>query len=184
MRNLIRSTGGRRPAVSFVAHAATAALGAHGALRRIEWPAIRRLVFVCSGNICRSPYAAERARQLGLPVASFGVDASGNAPADAIARAVALRRDVNLGDHVSVALRDFQPNEGDLLLGLEPRHLKPLTGGLSGMTPAVTLLGLWCNRPLPYLPDPYGRSQDCFEFVFGLIDEALTNIVHRMGRQA
>ena len=184
MRNLIRSTGGRRPALSFVAHAVAAGFGAHGALRRVEWPAIRRLVFVCSGNICRSPYAAERARQLNLPVASFGVDASGNAPADATAQAVARRREVNLAAHVSVGLRGFRPSEGDLLLGLEPRHLKPLAGGLSGMTPPMTLLGLWCDRALPYLPDPYGKPADCFEFVFGLIDEALDNIAHRMGRRA
>lgn len=184
MRNLIRSAGGRRPALSFVAHAAVASFGAHGALRRVEWPLIRRLVFVCSGNICRSPYAAERARQLGLVVASFGVDASGNAPADVTALAVACRRKVDLTAHVSMGIDGFLPSGGDLLLGLEPRHLKPLAGGLPGGTPPMTLLGLWCDHPLPYLPDPYGKSSECFEFVFGLIDEAIDNIAHRMNRRA
>lgn len=186
MRKLIRSTGGRRPTLTFVAQAAAAGLGAHGALRRVNWPAVRRLVFVCSGNICRSPYAAERARQMGMAVASFGVDASGNAPADPTASAVAMARNVDLAEHVSMGLRSFVALEGDLLLGLEPRHLKPLAGGVAGVAgvaPAMTLLGLWCDRALPYLPDPYGKSEECFEFVFGLIDEALVNIARRMGRQ-
>lgn len=183
MRNLIRSTGGRRPALNFVAHAVAARFGVHGALRCVDWSRTERLVFVCSGNICRSPYAAERARQLSLPVASFGVDASGNAPADATAQTVARDRKVNLDAHLSVGLKGFLPKEGDLLLGLEPRHLKPLTGGLCGLKPQLTLLGLWCNPMRPYLPDPYGKSPECFDFVFRLIDEALGNIAQEMAHR-
>lgn len=183
MRKLIRSAGGRRPALGFVGHALAARLGAYSALRKIQWQRVRRLVFVCSGNICRSPYAAERARQHGLVVASFGVDASGNAPADRMAQSVARDRGIDLAAHVSTGLPDFRPEEGDLLLGLEPRHLVPLSRGSTDcVAHSRTLLGLWCDRPLPYLPDPYGRSPECFDFVFGLIDEALENIASQMGQ--
>lgn len=184
MRNLIKSAGGRRPALDFVAHTAFARVGAYRHLRRVEWGSVRRLVFVCSGNICRSPYAAERARQKGFLVASLGVDAIGNAPADPAAQSTALRRGIDLASHVSTSLDSFRTQEGDLFLGLEPRHLSPLGRLSDSIRLRSTLLGLWCNRPFPYLPDPYGRSPECFDFVFGLVDEALDNIATQTGRRA
>jgi protein-tyrosine phosphatase len=44
-------------------------------LRRVRPADARRLVFVCQGNVCRSPFAAAYARSRGLEAASFGIPA-------------------------------------------------------------------------------------------------------------
>src|SRR5262245_52514417 len=65
-------------------------------LERIDWGRVERLIFICKGNICRSPYAEARARGLGLTVASFGLEATPGQPPDATACRLARRRGVPL----------------------------------------------------------------------------------------
>src|SRR5437588_1134030 len=49
--------------------------GRHRQFKQIRWDRVARVVFVCHGNICRSPYAEGRAVSFGLPAASFGLSA-------------------------------------------------------------------------------------------------------------
>lgn len=60
---------------------------------------VRRLVFVCQGNICRSAFADVVARRAGLRSASFGLSTTtGRAAHDpAIAAARALGHDLEIG---------------------------------------------------------------------------------------
>ena len=67
--------------------------------KQIRWESVKRAVFVCHGNICRSPYAARRAEAYGLTVASFGLSAGTGESADPSARRIAARRGVDLADH-------------------------------------------------------------------------------------
>ena len=60
-----------RGAVRLALAHAEVATGLSGAI--VPDPAkVRRLVFVCHGNICRSAYADVLARRAGMNVASFG----------------------------------------------------------------------------------------------------------------
>ena len=49
--------------------------GRYRQFKRIRWERVARVVFVCHGNVCRSPYAEGRAVNFGLPAASFGFSA-------------------------------------------------------------------------------------------------------------
>ena len=61
-------------------------LGARLGLYRQYGPAdrgeVRRLVFVCKGNICRSPFAEAVARAAGADAVSYGLDARDGLPAN------------------------------------------------------------------------------------------------------
>lgn len=151
-------------------------IGGYRRYRELDWGAVSRLVFVCSGNICRSPYAAEQARAQGFAVASFGIDAAGDKPANDMASAVARARGVDLSTHVSSRMQDFVPREGDLLIAMEPRHLRAIMHMARPGSVQVTLAGLWCASGAPFLPDPYGTNTRCFDFVFRLIDESLAQM--------
>ena len=50
-------------------------LGFYRPFARVDWGRVERVVFVCQGNICRSPYAEARGREVGLPASSFGLGA-------------------------------------------------------------------------------------------------------------
>jgi protein-tyrosine phosphatase len=176
LRQLVEKLGGRAAALRFAFHRLVSGIGGYRRYRDLDWGAVRRLVFVCSGNICRSPYAAERARARGFAVASFGIDAAGGKPANDMASVVARARGVDLSAHVSSRMQDFVPLDGDLLIAMEPRHLRAIRHMARPGNVQVTLAGLWSDLRAPFLPDPYATNSRCFDFVFRLIDESLAQM--------
>ena len=115
--------GGRLGYLEHVRTRALYAFGAYRSARDIEWGAVSRLVFVCKGNICRSPYASARARLLGVPSASFGLEAAEGAPADPAALRTARSRAVDLSAHRSARRDSCRITDDDLLVVFEPSQL-------------------------------------------------------------
>jgi len=148
--------------------------GAYQQYREINWERAQRLVFVCSGNICRSPYSAARARALGLEACSCGLAAGENDPANSMAITVGRARGLDLTSHRS---RRFQASEflpSDLLIAMEPAQAQELER--TAAETQVTILGLWNRRPRPYLRDPYGLRRPYFEACFAFLDETIQQI--------
>lgn len=142
----------------------------------VDWSRVRRLVLVCTGNICRSPYAEVRARHLGLPAVSFGLAAAPGAPADPSAISNAAKRGVDLTSHRSRARDDVELCAHDLLVGMEPRQLPPLIQLQQRTGAQLTLQGLWAPRRISYVPDPHCLSNACFHYSYTLIDTSLARI--------
>ena len=140
-------------------------------LRRASLHGVERLVFVCTGNVCRSPYAEFKARELGFEAQSIGTRTSGGTPANPDAVRVAERRGINLHDHRSIAYDRFLVRPGDLFVCMTPTHAR-VVGRLFG-TEHTALLGLIGSGESPLIADPYGRSDAFFEQCFDQIDQAL-----------
>ncbi len=116
---------------------------------------VRRLVFVCHGNICRSAYAWGVARDLGLNAVSFGLSTSTGEPAHEPARQAAIALGHPIEEHLTVRVQDFVPQPGDYLLGMEHRHLRKLAGLADLAHLPRGLLGSYANPPMSHLHDPY-----------------------------
>lgn len=160
-------------------------VGAYHRAARFDWRGVCRLVFVCKGNICRSPYASERVRGFGIPTLSYGLHASRGTPADPTAARIAKRRGVDLFAHRSREEADWAPDEGDLIVVFEPSQLTEICRRMGDRLPRVTLLGIWSKPIFPYIHDPYGLSDRYFERCFSIIDRSLHGIIRRMrGRPA
>jgi protein-tyrosine phosphatase len=158
-------------------------LGWARGLARVDWNSVSRLVFVCRGNICRSPYAEGRAKEAGIRATSFGLEADGRSPADEVAHRVAASRGIALDGHVTRQAEQVPIEEGDLVIGMEPWHIKRFLrgrGGSSGRQPQVTLLGLWGPEPLLIIEDPFGRDEAYFHRCFERIDQAIEGMRRRM----
>ncbi len=158
------------------------ALGAYRDAREIEWTAVQRLVFACKGNICRSPYASARARALGVPTVSFGLDAAEGAPANPTALRIAKSRAVDLSAHRSARRESCDITVGDLIVVFEPWQFAEIRRLSADRMPRVTLLGIWTRPTRPHISDPYGRSDRYFQQCFSIIDESVAEIVRRMAR--
>jgi protein-tyrosine phosphatase len=154
--------------------------GAYRRYTQIRWESVKRVVFVCHGNICRSPYAERRAETYGLTTASFGLSAGTGAPADPSARRIAARRGVELADHRACDATDFEFQSGDLLLIMEPRQARAMLRRLPTIPCQVTLLGLWSRPRRPHIHDPHRRSEPYWEQCFDVIDSAVRTIAERM----
>lgn len=106
----------------------------------------RRIVFVCTGNSCRSPLAEvlARARYADLPLifASAGTAAVAGQPASAGALEVARERGLDLSGHHSAPLDATVTSGAAWLIGLTRAHAALLRARLSPAWPGrVGLLG-------------------------------------------
>jgi protein-tyrosine phosphatase len=171
--------GGRRAYMNHLAARGLLLLGAYGGLLNVEWRGIERLVFVCKGNICRSPYAEARARSLGLEAVSFGLQAADGAPADGSAMRNAQQRQINLATHRSTRIDAAKLLPKDLILFFEPQQVAQFRARHPGAA-AVTLAGLWAEPKRPYVCDPSGRSDACFQECFSVIDASVTAVAARL----
>ena len=174
--------GGGRGLLEHVRARTLYALGAYRESRDIDWSAVRRLVFVCKGNICRSPYACMKARTLGAPAASFGLEATPGRPADPAALKNALPRGIDLSAHRSMRVEPAFIASGDLVLVFEPSQLSEVTRMSARQTSFVSLLGIWTSPERPHIQDPYGRRDRYFQQCFAVIDENVTEIARRLSR--
>jgi protein-tyrosine phosphatase len=174
--------GGKRVALALFKHQLLYRAGGYSNYRGVNWRVAKRLVFICTGNICRSPFAEYLASSKGRVVGSFGLLATTGSAADRDAQRMAARWNISLVPHRATNVHDSRILPGDVLLGMEPQHcLNVEKMGLVSKEVQISLLGLWCASPLAYLPDPFGMSDDCFAFVFSKIAEAVTNIDSLMG---
>ena len=149
-----------------------------------------RLLFVCMGNICRSPTAEGVMRRLlreqGLEDA-VEVDSAGtgdwhvgNAP-DRRATAAAHARGIALeGAARQVAQADF--SEFDLILAADRRNLRDLEAVLpAGARAKLHLLREFdpgsAGAPDLDVPDPYYGGDDGFEHVLDLVEAACRGLL-------
>jgi protein-tyrosine phosphatase len=138
-------------------------LGRFAPYAAIDWAQVRNLVFICHGNICRSPLGEAVARQrFGLQTESYGLDCRDGAPADPRAIRFAELIGVDLTAHLSRHIRHYRPSASDLIIAMEPKHLVQLPAPIAAQA-QVTLLGLWKKQPRPYIHDPFGSEATHFE---------------------
>lgn len=158
-----------------------AARGRYRRYESVRWDKVRRLVFVCSGNICRSPYAEARAAAAGFPALSVALRGGTGQPADPVARRAAAAAGLPLDAHRSTALADAALGPGDLLVAMEPWQAD-LVAARHADDPSVqvTLLGLWTRPRRPHLHDPHTLCADYFATCFRLIDSGVDAILARL----
>ena len=156
------------------------ALGRFDNLRCIDAERIERFVFVCRGNVCRSPYAEAAAKSLGLSATSCGVDVSHSAPAESMAVRAALLRGKNLSECMSRSIFDVPLDSSDCLVVMDSSHLPAARDVAARVGCQVTLLGLWRTPFVPEIADPYGRPLQNFRQCFNEIDEALAGLANRI----
>lgn len=177
--------GGKRGLLEHVRARALYALGICRDVHKVDWATVGRLVFVCKGNICRSPYASARARSLGVPSVSFGLDASDGAPADPVASRNALVRGVDLSAHRSARAEASSFADDDLIIVFEPGHLGRLREIRRRRRPEMpaSLLGVWAKPIYPHIQDPYGRGDRYFQQCFSVIDANVIALARSMAIQ-
>lgn len=149
------------------------------AQRQPEPDEVRRLVFVCHGNICRSAYAHVLAKRAGARVASFGLSTSSGKGAHPPVVAMAARRGVNLRAHRSTDISDFVAEDGDLLLAMETRHLRRLAADPALSHLPRLLLGTFARPPVPHLHDPYELDEAYLPVCLTRIERAVAALVRR-----
>jgi protein-tyrosine phosphatase len=145
------------------------------------------VLFVCLGNICRSPYA-ERVllREGGEAIRSFsaGIMAPGRRPPQEALEA-ARRRGIDHADHVSRALtRDLLDDAGALFV-FDRHNARSLPSRVS-RAGRVFWLGdfdpQWAGRRA--ILDPWGKPLEEFERTFERIERCVAEVTRTLGTAA
>lgn len=128
-------------------------------------PAKKTVLFVCTGNVCRSPMAAgffydklrrEKADKL-VRVRSAGIWALEGQPASAYALQVMAEHGLDIGAHRGRNLTQADVDEADLILVMSLRHKEIILRDFERGDEKVQLLTAMADQPYD-IQDPYGGS--------------------------
>ena len=150
-------------------------LGFYRKYEQIDFTAVNRLVFVCSGNICRSPFGEYMAKSKDIDAVSFGLHCRGGDKADPRAIHEAGIRGVDMNDHITRNISEYRLQKGDLILVMEPNHLWQLNRS-NVEYEQVTLVPLWSEKPTPHLSDPFTANDAFFERCESVVEQCVNRI--------
>lgn len=146
-------------------------------VKRAEPHTVKRLVFVCHGNICRSAFADVVARDQGMNVASFGLSTSSGKGAHPPVIDTARAMGVDLSGHITTNVTDFVAQPGDLMLVMEVRQLDTLAQHPVLSAYPRALLGSYASPPIPHLHDPYKLDPDYMPICLTRIADAVGGLI-------
>ena len=145
------------------------------------------ILFVCTGNICRSPLAegifGNMVRQAGLESA-FLIDSAGthafvNSPPDILAQTVAASRGIDISKLRSRQLTRNDLEQFDRILAADYFNLHFINSIAADSPVGNTglLMRYYPAAGIEEVPDPYGSNMDSFRRVFNLIKHACCGLL-------
>lgn len=144
-------------------------------VRRIQAAPIRRVLFLCMGNICRSAFAATAAapRLPGVIVESGGFYRNGGRPTPVHVVQAAATLGVDLSSWSSQRLTAEQVGAADLIIAMDLANLERLRREFPEAMARATLLGLFRPSGPVEIADPISLSPAATERVLGELNSAL-----------
>ncbi|WP_371230237.1 low molecular weight protein-tyrosine-phosphatase [Pseudomonas sp. QE6] len=141
-----------------------------------------RILFVCVGNICRSPTAEHLLREAlpdsGIAIASAGLSALIGHPIDSTALAILSGHGHRPVPHRARQLNREMIHEANLVLVMEHSQIRDVIRLSPEARGKTFLLGKWLHNL--EIPDPYRQGPEAFEHSYGLIERAVKSWANRL----
>ena len=149
---------------------------------------MKRLLFVCSGNTCRSPLAEGIARKIfpedllqKVEISSAGSSAVEGLPASFLAVEVAKKRSIDLSSHRARLLNKGLVNEADLIIAMGSKH-RDMVGAFEPSALNYTyLLTDFCDGETGDIPDPIGLGAEEYENTYRALENCLHGLAVKLG---
>src|SRR5678815_3268568 len=146
-----------------------------------------RILFVCTGNTCRSPLSEAIARKIAIErgltdveAMSAGTSAHDGAPASDGSLLVGLERNMDLGGHRAQTLNRDLVRQADLILAMGPHHLERIEAlggaGRSYLLSDYASHGA-SSRPIS---DPIGAELDVYRATADELEEEIRRVLDRI----
>lgn len=150
----------------------------------VDFSSVGRVVFVCKGNICRSPVAEYAFKRVSsLKCLSAGLDTTVGCLANERVVAIAAKHCLDLSRHKTTELNTVGLASSDLVVCMEPTHFFQLKKQCKNLK--VVLLGRYGVPSKIYIHDPYGAGDDyaegCVEYIIGSVEKLAKLMPKRSG---
>lgn len=162
------------------------ALDREAATRRLR--SAESILFLCWGNICRSPLAERYLRTLlderdvNVTVRSAGLGTREGRPSPSTAVAAADDCGVDLDDHVSQCATASLVDECDVVLVMDLNNYHSVATQFPEAVEKVFFLGVFATEERDpthrdaLVPDPNGSDRETFDDVYGTVASAVEEI--------
>jgi protein-tyrosine-phosphatase len=142
----------------------------------LAWSGARSLLFVCLGNICRSPFAERLALTVLAPdrratSAGHYPGPGRRTPPDAVA--VARRFGVDLGPHRSRVLSSELLEQADAVFVCDQQNYRAIAATHPWAIERTHFLGALCPDGPLTIRDPFGSPAAAYETVYRQIADAI-----------
>lgn len=146
-----------------------------------------RLLFVCTGNTCRSPLAEGLARRMAsergmmdVVVSSAGTSAWDGSSASDGSLLVAMEHGLDLSTHRTRQLTKELVADADVILTMGPHHLERVEA--LGGTGKASLLHAYATHgeSNAAVSDPFGGDLDVYRATYQELDRTLRRVLDRL----
>jgi len=141
------------------------------------------VLFVCTGNTCRSPMCegylrslCEKSGRTDIHAASAGLSAHPGDPASLHAREVMRQYSADISGHAARGVDSSAVSQADLILAMTGSHLKNLRSAFPEAADKVRLLLEYADQPGADVPDPFGGSFQMYDSCFRKMKQAIDNL--------
>lgn len=144
---------------------------------------IKNILFVCTGNTCRSPMAEVLMRKMAedrgkdLRILSAGLGAMEGLTASAHAVAAMETRGINLKKHLSRPVDDILLAEADMIFTMTRQQKEYLLYSRPDLEAKVIALAEYCGQDID---DPFGSDFESYESCAKQLEKCLDFIWQRI----